>query len=634
MADPTPETLEFKSELRQILHIITHSLYSHKDVFLRELISNASDAIDKIRFNSLTNEAILEGDREWRIKLIQDKSSGTLTVSDNGIGMSREAIVDNLGTIAKSGTKAFLESLTQADARNKPELIGQFGVGFYSAFMVADRVTVVSRMAGDPSQGVRWSSDGQGEFTVETTPKPSRGTDVILHLKAEEKEFLESWKLQSMVKQFSDFIEHPIVMDVEKEDEKKVKSVSEETLNSRKALWLRSKSDVTPEEYNAFYQQMSNDFTDPLRIIHYTGEGTTEFKVLLFIPARKPFELQFGEAKVGPRLYIRRVLIMDHCESLLPPYLRFVKGVVDCADLPLNISREMLQQNPLLEKIQKNIVKNVLKALDEMKRTETDRYAAFFKELGSILKEGISRDRTNQEQIADLMLFESLKTEPTKLTSLGDYVSGMPPEQEEIYYLAGETRGHLERAPYLEVLKEKGWDVLLLTDPIDEFVIPALPEYKGKKLKAADRADLEADTATKTKNAGIQDSFANLFTALMAKIDGIKDIRLSTRLKESASCLVSEEGAMGANMEHLLQKLGHAGDAPGSKRVLELNPDHPAVIALKAIHTANGDDHRVELYGRLLYEEAVIAEGSKLKDPAAFARRLNELLVRDAGIPM
>jgi len=447
--------MEFKSELKQILNLITHSLYSHKEVLLRELISNASDAIDKMRFDSVNNESLLENNKEWKIKIIPDAEKNTLTISDNGIGMSQQTIIENLGTIAKSGTREFLDQLKKADAASRPELIGQFGVGFYSAFMVADSVTVISRVAGSANEGVKWISDGQGEYTVESVEKTTRGTDIILHLKSEEKEFTEQWKIRSLVKQFSDFIEHPVVMDVEKEDDKKKKTTEEETLNSRKALWLRSKNEVTKEEYNQFYQQVSNDFSEPARVLHYNGEGVIEFKVLLFIPAKKPYDMMFGETKVGPKLYIRRVLIMDHCEQLLPTYLRFVKGVVDCADLPLNVSREMLQQNPLLEKIKTNLVKSVLKNLEEMMNTSYHEYVSFYKEFGTFLKEGLNHDWANREQIMKLLLFESLKTEEKKFVSLQQYADKMDSEQKDIYYLTGENRDVLVHTPYLEVFKSK-----------------------------------------------------------------------------------------------------------------------------------------------------------------------------------
>jgi molecular chaperone HtpG len=629
MTETAAEKHAFKSELQQILHLITHSLYSHKEIFLRELLSNASDAIDKIRFNSLQNEHLVEGDRDWRIKLATDQAAGTLTVSDNGIGMSREDIIENLGTIARSGTRAFLDSLKQADAAVRPELIGQFGVGFYSAFMVADKVTVVSRAAG-ATGAVRWESDGLGEYTVEPAERSGRGTDVTLHLKADEKEFLEPWRLRGIVKQFSDFIEHPILMDVEK-TEGEQKTLAEETLNSRKALWLRSKADVTAEEHNAFYRQIAGAFDDPVKVIHYAAEGMLDFKALLYIPRRKGFDLQFAEAKVGPKLYINRVQIMDHCEQLLPPYLRFVKGVVDCSDLPLNVSREVIQHSPLLEKIQKSLVKNVLGALEDLKTQEYGTYTEVFLELGGILKEGLARDWDHRTQIADLLLFPSLRTEEGKFTSLAQYVEAMPADQTDIYYLAGEQRSVLEHSPSLEVFRHRGWDVLLLTEPIDEFVIPALTDYKGKTLKAADRSapELPADELKRTEEAAGQ--FQPLLDALKPTFSDLKDIRLSRRLKESAACLVAEEGDMGANMERLLQKMGR-GDLGGpSQRILELNPDHPAVQALRQLHQADPLDARIDAYAHLLHDEAVLAEGSKLEDPRAFAQRINALIAKDAA---
>jgi molecular chaperone HtpG len=620
--------MEFKSELKQILNLITHSLYSHKEVFLRELISNASDAIDKIRFDSVSNDSILENNKEWKIKIIPDSKNNTLTISDNGIGMSLQTIVDNLGTIAKSGTKEFLDQLKNTEAASKPELIGQFGVGFYSAFMVADTVTVISRTAGNPGEGVKWVSDGQGEYTVESVEKENRGTDIILNLKIEEKDFTEQWKIRSLVKQFSDFIEHPIVMDVEKEDDKKNKTVEEETLNSRKALWLRSKTEVTKKEYDQFYQQISNDFSSPARILHYTGEGVVEFKVLLFIPAKKPYDMLFGETKVGPKLYIRRVLIMDHCEQLLPSYLRFVKGVVDCADLPLNVSREMLQQNPLLEKIKTNLVKSVLKNLEEMMNSSFDEYVSFYKEFGTFLKEGLNHDWSNREQITKLLLFESLKTDEKKYISLQSYVDTMSAEQKEIYYLSGENRAVLIHTPYLEMFKSKLWDVLFMTDPIDEFILPSIPEFNGKKLVAADKNDIAVDS--EKENTETQKEYSALFDALKSKLDNIKEIKVSSRLKESASCLVSDKDGMSSNMERIMQKMGQMNESKKTDRILELNINHPVVLSLKKIFDASSSDTRIELFAHILLDQALIAEGSKVKDPVAFAQRINQLLVQSS----
>ncbi len=628
MPESTVEKREFKSELKQILNIITHSLYSHKEIFLRELLSNASDAIDKIRFNSLQNEALVGADRDWKIQITPDAAVGTLTVSDNGVGMTREAIIEHLGTIARSGTREFLENLQQTEAATRPELIGQFGVGFYSSFMVADQVSVVSRAAGE-TQAVRWTSDGLGEFTVEPAERAGRGTDVTLHLKEEEKEFLQEWRLRSVVKQFSDFIEHPIVMEVEKKGEKDGKTLAEEVLNSRKALWLRSKGDVTPEEHNAFYRQVSGDFEDPAKVIHYAAEGTLEFKALLYLPKHKSFDLQFGEAKVGPRLYINRVQIMDHCEQVLPPYLRFVKGVVDCPDLPLNVSRELLQHNPLLEKIQKSVVKNIFQAMEEFRTADYDGYLALFGELGGILKEGLGRDWGNREAIANLLLFESLNTERGKFITLAQYLEAMRGDQADIYFMTGEDRGTLEHSPALEAFRRRGWDVLLLTDPIDGFVFPSLNDFKGKPLKPADRNAPSLPAEDQKKVEAAAESFKALLPALKDRLPQVKEVRLSSRLTDSAACLVPDEGGLDPHTERLLQKLrkSEEGESP---RILELNPEHPAVQGLLKIHSADPSDPRIEDHARLLYAQALLAEGSKLPDPSDVIRRINQLLVKDA----
>jgi molecular chaperone HtpG len=620
------ETLQFKTELKQLLHIIVHSLYSHKDIFLRELISNASDAIDTCRFQSLTRPELLEGNADWKIKIQADEQNGTLTVSDNGIGMSRETIVENLGTIAKSGTQAFLQSLRQADVKERPELIGQFGVGFYSSFMVANKVTVISRTAGDKTEGVKWESAGEGEFTVEPIEKDSRGTDVILHLRDEDKEFLKPWRIRELVKKYSDFVEHPIVMDVEQEDENKKKTTTEETLNSRKALWLRPKSEITEQEYREFYKHLSHEAVDPAKIIHYSAEGTIEFRALLYIPAHKPMDLMWGDARRGLQLYIQRVFIMDDCKALLPLYLRFIRGVVDSPDLPLNVSREMLQQSAPLEKIRSNLVNKILNTLDEMKKNERDAYVSFFAELGDLVKEGVVQDWANRGRIADLLLFESTKTEPGKFTSLEQYVAGMNSEQKEIYYLIGESREMLEHSPYVESFKANDQEVLLLTAPIDEFVVQHLTEFKGKKLKAADKGTVAQTPVDEARKK----TFQPLLDSLKEKLDEVKEVRLSSRLKESAACLVADEGDMGAHLERMIQRLGKGHELSPAKRILELNPDHAAVQALQKIFDQDPKDERLEKYGRLLYDQAVIAEGSKVKDPLAFAQRINDLLVRDA----
>jgi molecular chaperone HtpG len=621
------QTLQFKTELKQVLDIIIHSLYSHKDIFLRELISNASDAIHTLRFQGLTRPELLEGDEDWKIKLIPDRQADTLTVSDNGVGMTAESVVENLGTIAKSGTKALLESLRQADAKDRPELIGQFGVGFYSSFMVADRVTVISRAAGLPKeQGVKWESDGQGEFTVEPVTKETRGTDVILHLKGDAREYLDPWRLRQLVKHHSDFVEFPIVMDVEKEKDGK-KETAEETLNSRKAIWLRAKNQITKEEYDEFYKHLSHDTEPPGQVIHYTGEGAVEFRALLYVPKHRPLDLMFGDQHKGVQLYIRRVFIMDDSEALLPPYLRFVKGVVDSPDLPLNVSREMLQRSAPLEKIKNNLVHTVLRTLATWRTKEPEAYAAFYRELGPYLKEGIVQDYDNREKLADLLLLESTKTEPGKRITLAEYVERMPVSQAEIYYLVGESRPVLEHSPHLEAFRAQDREVLLFTEPIDEFVAHALTEYKGKKLKAIDKGEIPGAAVEEAT----QKRYQPLLDFLKGKLgDEVKEVRLSARLKESAACLVADEWAIGPQMARLMERMGRGGEVPPSKRVLELNPSHPAVEVLQRLHAGDAADARLEKYGRLLYDEALIAEGSHVKDPAALARTVNELLVKDA----
>jgi molecular chaperone HtpG len=616
------ETMQFKAELKQLLHLIIHSLYSHKDIFLRELISNASDAIDRIRFQGLTKPELLEDNADWKIKLTPDETNRTLTISDNGVGMSRETIVEQLGTIARSGTREFLDSLKAADAKDRPELIGQFGVGFYASFMVADKVTVISRMAGAPANGVRWESVGAGDFTIEACTKPTRGTDVILHLREDAKEFLDPNRLHGLVTKYSDFVEHPIVMDVDN-DGKKI----EDTLNARKAIWLRNKTDISEDEYNAFYKHLAHDSNNPLKTIHYKAEGQMEFKALLYVPAQKPFDLMWGDSKKGLQLYIQRVFILDDCETLLPRYLRFVRGVVDSPDLPLNVSREILQHSAPLEKIKSNLTGKVLGTLEEMKRKEFDKYVGFYRELGVFLKEGAYQDYENKKKLADLLLFESTKTDAGKLTALADYVDRMSGDQTEIYYLAGDSRDVMEQSPLLESFKANSWEVLLLTEPADEFVLDSLHEYKGKQLKAIDKAGIDQSHLSDEKKK----QFQPLLAYFKEKIGDIGDARLTNRLKESAVCLVSDEHAMSASMERLLQRMQRDKPAPANKRILEVNPDHPLVQAMEKLHAKDKSNARLEKYARLLYDQAVILEGSKVKDPLTFAQRLNELLLKDAA---
>ncbi|MBN2290769.1 MAG: molecular chaperone HtpG [Candidatus Glassbacteria bacterium] len=624
-----PRKIAFKTELKQLMDIIIHSLYTNREVFLRELISNASDAIDVLRFDSLTDKKLRQESSQWKIKLVPHEEAGTLTVSDNGIGMNREEIARNLGTIARSGTRELLDKLKDAGAGRQLELIGQFGVGFYSSFMVADKVTVVSRKAGEkPADAVKWVSDGQGKYTVEPAEKQTCGTDVVLHLRSEDKDYLQSWRIRQIVRKFSDFIEHPVVMDVEAEKDGG-KRVEEEMLNSRQAIWLRSKSEVAGEEYREFYKHITRDVEDPARVVHYAAEGTLNFKALLFLPAHKPFELFSGQPRSRLQLYINRVFITDDCDKLLPAYLRFVRGVVDCADLPLNVSREMVQQNPLLEKIQRNLVKKVLADLEEMKSKEYGAYRKFFSDFGTVLKEGAYADFSNRESLADLLLFESTGAEPGDYVTLAKYVENMPEGQEEIYYLFGESRPEMEKSPYLEVFRQRGREVLLLTDPIDEWTVQGLAAYKGKKFKAVDRGELEEKEPSQSSRKDEKEKFAGLLEYLSGQLEDVEEVRLSARLTESAACLVSPEDGMGAQMERLLKRIGRQDDLPESRRILELNPEHPAVVNLQEIHRKDPDDPRVIDHARLLYDLAVVAEGSKVKDPAAFARRINELLLKD-----
>lgn len=624
----TTTTMEFKAEMKQLMDIIVHSLYSDKEIFLRELISNACDAIDKVRFESITSQELLENNADWKIKIIADKQNMTLSISDNGLGMSRETIIEDLGTIAKSSTSEFIEQLKNADSKERPELIGKFGVGFYSSFMVADKVTVISRIAGNSADGVKWESDGLGKFTVENVEKESRGTDIILHLRQEGKEFLEEWRIKSIVKKFSDFVEHPIVMDVEKEDENKKKTIQQETLNSQKAIWLKPKSEISQDDYHEFYKHITHDFQDPAKVMHYNAEGIMEFRALLYLPKKKPFSLMDDPDKYGPHLYIKRVFISDNCRELLPPYLRFVKGVVDSSDLPLNVSREMLQNNPMLPKIQKNLVNYTLKTLEVMLAEEKDEYINFYMEFGSILKMGVYGDFENKDRLAELLLFESTQTEPGKFVSLGEYVEKMPSDQKEIYYLTGESRKALERSPYLELFTARNHEVLLMTDPVDEWVVQGIPEYKDKKLKAVNKGEIEEDkTDEKAKKT---EEFKSLLEFMKSKIEEVKEIRISTRLKESASCLVVDEHEMGAHMEKLMKQFGQ-DSAREAKRILELNATHPAVEAVQKLFEKNPSDPRLTDYASLFYDQAVLAEGSNVKDPVAFAKRINTLLTKDAS---
>lgn len=621
------ETVQFKAEVSRLLDLVVNSLYSHKEIFLRELVSNASDAIDKLRYLSLTDAGMLEGDGNFRIKLICDPENNTLTVSDNGIGMTKEEAVQALGTIAHSGTKEFLNRLKSEDVKNNPELIGQFGVGFYAAFMVADKVTVITRRAGE-KDAVKWESAADGTFTVEAAEKSSRGTDIILQLKEDAKEYQDEYRIRSIVKKYSDYIEYPVVMDVTEEEEKDGKTettVKEETLNSMKAIWLKDKSEVTEEEYAEFYKHISHDFTNPLKTIHYRAEGTAEFTVLLYIPAKAPFDILYKDFKFGPALYVKKVQIMEHCEQLLPLYLRFVKGLADSSDLPLNVSREILQNNKMIDVIRKNITKKVLDTLKEMKANEADSYAVFYREFGKILKEGLHYEFTKKEEIGSLLMFRSSRTEEGKFTDLESYLADMKPDQEEIYYITGGNIAELKKSPYLESFTEKGIEVLFMTDEVDEIVIPSLGEYKGKKLRSVVKGDINLDDKAKTEEqkkelGGLLDSIKD---ALKEKV---KDVRLSGRLKNTVCCLVGDDNDIDPHMARMMEAMGQF--IPKSKKILEINPEHSLFAEMKKLHETDAKSSVIKDYADILFNLALIVEGSAPENPSLFAGKTAELMIK------
>ncbi len=632
-----PKTdLEFKTEVKQLLDLMIHSLYSHKEIFLRELISNASDAIDRARYESLTNKNIQEDESGWKIRITTDKDAGTLMVSDNGIGMTRDEVIEALGTIAHSGTKEFLAALQRKEIKDNPELIGQFGVGFYSSFMVADKVTVISRKAGTGNKnGVKWESTADGFFTVEDMDKDGKGTDVILHFKPDEKKYLDEWEIRGIIRKYSDYIEHPVVMDIEREKEselkkgEKVRIREEETLNSGKAIWLKDKSQITPEEYNEFYKHISHDFSDPSKVIHFRAEGTSEFSALLYIPSRMPFDIFFKDYKIGPALYVKRVQIMDHCEQLVPLYLRFMKGVVDSSDLPLNVSRELLQKNRQVEIINKNITKKVLDTLSDMKKSEYEKYLQFYKEFGRILKEGIHYDSARRENIADLLLCESTQKAADTYTTLQAYVDGMKEGQEEIFYITGSSRGDILKSPYLEAFRDKGYEVLIMLDEVDDLVMSALHEYKGKKIKSVIKGDIKLDKPDKAEEEAGK-KLETLIALIKEQLKNeVKDVRLSGRLRDTACCLVADEGGIDPQLEKLLRSMGQ--NVPENKRILEINPSHPIFEAMNSIFHKDQKSSTLVEYINLLYDQALLLEGSKPKDPAAFAEAVTRLMVKNAG---
>jgi molecular chaperone HtpG len=630
--DAHKETMEFKAEVSQVLNLVIRSLYSNKEIFLRELISNASDAAEKLRFEALTDDALFEDDPNLRIRVEVDREAGTVTVADNGIGMSRQEVSELIGTIASSGTKKFLENMTGDQARDS-QLIGQFGVGFYSAFIVADKVTVRTRRAGlSAEHGVRWESAGEGSYSVETVEKPERGTEVILHLKEDEKEFADAWRLRSIIGKFSDHIAMPVEMLAEdhrseEEKEKEPKDPEWEQVNKGTALWMRNKSDITDEEYKDFYKHVSHDFEEPLDWVHNRVEGTNEYSSLLYIPKRAPWDLWDREQKHGVKLYVRRVFIMDEAEQLMPRYLRFIKGVVDSDDLPLNVSREILQHNKKISTIRNASVKRILGQLEKMAQDDAEKYQGFWDEFGKVLKEGPGEDFANKEKLAGLFRFATTKSEGDKQTvSLDQYIERMPEGQKKIYYITADSTAAARHSPHLEIFKKKDIEVLLLSDRVDEWLVTHLNEYKDKSWQsvakgALDLGDLDDGVSEKDQEKAAEEN-KPLLERVQKVLDGkVKEVRVSKRLTDSPACLVVEENDMSANLARVLKSVGQ--DAPSSPPIMELNVEHPLLKRLDG----EPDEDRFADLSQILFDQALLAEGGQLDDPASFVGRLNQLML-------
>src|SRR5574343_141160 len=624
------ETLGFQTEVKQLLHLMIHSLYSNKEIFLRELVSNASDACDKLRFEALNNAGLYGDDSELKIRVAFDKAARTITISDNGIGLSREEAIAHLGTIAKSGTKEFFSSLTGDQAKDA-HLIGQFGVGFYSYFIVADKVTVVSRRAGlDASQAVKWESAGEGDYTVEIIEKAARGTEVTLHLRDGEDDFMNSWKLTSIIRKYSDHINLPIVMKKEEwKDGEQVMTDEDETVNQANALWARSKSDISDEHYKEFYKHVGHDFEDPLCWTHARVEGKQEYTQLLYIPARAPFDLWDRNARHGVKLYVRRVFIMDDAEKLMPLYLRFVRGVVDSNNLPLNVSREILQESKDIDNIRSGCTRKVLGMLESLANSEEaadkEKYAQFWDAFGAVLKEGVGEDAANKDKIAGLLRFASTHGDGEKqIVSLADYIGRMKEGQEKIYYVTADSFNAARNSPHLEIFKKKGIEVLLLSDRVDEWVVGHLTEFEGKQLQSVAKGGLDLgkleDEAEKQEAEKAADEYKDLLEKVKTSLDDkIKDVRVTHRLTDSPSCLVADDYDPSGNRARMLKAAGPK--VPNAKPILEINPNHPAVQRLKY------EEGRFADWAALLFEQAMLAEGGQLDDPAGFVRRINDQML-------
>ncbi len=634
------QTLNFQAEVKQLLHLMIHSLYSNREIFLRELVSNASDACDKLRFEALDNGALYENDSELKIRIGFDAEAKTITIADNGIGMSRDEAIAHLGTIAKSGTREFFGQLT-GDQKKDANLIGQFGVGFYSAFLVADRVTVLTRRAGlAAGEGVKWecsmTGDEAGAYTVAQIDKPGRGTEITLHLREGQEDLLSSWKLKSLIRKYSDHIVQPIVMKKEEWNEEQKAQVltdEDETVNQANALWTRAKNDISEEEYKGFYKHVAHDFEDPLAWTHSRVEGRHEYTNLLYIPKNAPFDLWDRSAKHGIKLYVKRVFIMDDAEKLMPTYLRFVRGVVDSADLPLNVSREILQESKDIDTIRAGCTKKVLTLLESLANSDEaadkEKYAEFWKAFGKVLKEGVGEDFANKDKIAGLLRFASTKLDtPDEVVSLADYIGRMKEGQDKIYFVTAETFNAAKNSPHLEVFRKKGIEVLLLTDRVDEWVTGNLTEFDGKALVSVAKGGLDLgaleDEAEKQEAEKAADEYKELLDRMKASLgERVKDVKVTLRLTDSPACLVADEHDLGMNLARILKAAGQ--NAPVSKPILEINPSHPAVLRLKY------EDKHFDDWAAVLFDQALLAEGGTLDDPATFVKRINQLMMAMSG---
>jgi len=625
------ETKVFQAEVKQLLQLMIHSLYSNKEIFLRELVSNASDACDKLRYEALATPALFENDPELGLRILLDAEAKTITIADNGIGMTKDEAIAHLGTIAKSGTKEFFSALTGDDQKDA-NLIGQFGVGFYSSFIVADKVTVRSRKAGAPAnEGVEWVSAGEGEYTVSDIEHPGRGTEVILHLRAEQEDLINGWKIREILRKYSDHIALPIRMVKESWDEetKAMKATGEEeTVNQASALWARPKSEVTEEEYKAFYQHVAHDYQEPLTWVHAKVEGRQEYTQLLYIPSQAPFDLWDRNARHGIKLYVKRVFIMDDAEQLMPTYMRFVRGVVDVADLPLNVSREILQESKDIEQIRSGCTKRVLGLLEELAENNAEKYTTFWNQFGQLLKEGVGEDHANQARIAKLLRFATTTTDsPEQSVSLTEYISRMKPGQDKIYYVTAETFQGAKNSPHLEIFRKKGIEVLLLSDRVDEWLVSHLRDFDGKALQSVAKGGLDLgeleDASEKQARAAAETSAKDLIERLQKALgDKLKEVRVTHRLTDSPACLVADEHDPGANLQRMLKMMGQ--NAPEIKPILEINPQHPMLKKMELLPNEGGhfDD-----YASVLFDEALLAEGGQIEDPAGFVRKINKLML-------